>query len=152
MEIQSLAVGLSLLFDLHVQVRHEHLLGNCPSGDRRLYFGAQGSFEGPRLRGQLVDGGDWLTARKDGVIVQDVGFLLQTHDGASIAYRHRGIRHEEAAARGGETAQYFLTAPQFETSDSRYDWLNRIVAIGRGKKDGLTVRYSVYEANPQRDR
>jgi len=155
MTIQSLPVGLSLLFDLHVNVDQEHLLGNVPSGERRLYFGATGWFFGPSLKGKLVNGGDWLRVRRDGVVVQDVGFFLQTDDGAGIAYRHRGIRHDSAdvLARGPSGAEsasspYFFTMPEFETSDVRYDWLNKIIAVGRGKKDGLTLQYSVYVAYP----
>lgn len=157
MDVHSLPVDMSLLFNLYVRVKHEHLLGDCPSGERRLYFGATGRFEGPGLKGELIDGGDWLTVRKDGAIVQDVGFLLRTHDGASIAYRHRGVRHEGFSAANNRppfedpATQYFMTTPQFETMDGRYDWLNRIIAIGRGKKEQLTLQYSVYVVHPKSD-
>jgi hypothetical protein len=152
---QSLPMGLSLLLDLYVNVDQEHLLGNVPSGERRLYFGATGWFSGPELEGKLVNGGDWLQVRRDGVIVQDVGFLLQTDDGARIAYRHRGMRHDSAdvlarwpSGQQAASAPYFFTTPEFETGDARYEWLNRIIAVGRGKKEGLTLQYSVYAVHP----
>lgn len=155
MAIQSLPIGLSLLFDLYVNVAEEHLLGKVPLSERRLYFGATGWFSGPGLKGKLINGGDWLRVRQDGVIVQDVGFLLQTDDGAGIAYRHRGIRHDStnfpAPFSPGQqpgSSPYFFTTPEFETSDVRYDWLNRIIAVGRGKKEGLTLQYSVYAVHP----
>ena len=44
-------------------------IGTTPRGTRRFYSAIGGSFEGPRLRGQVLpDGGDWLLMRSDGVL------------------------------------------------------------------------------------
>jgi len=34
---------------------------------------------------------------------------------------------------------------RFETSDPAVDWLNRILALARGKREALAVRLDVYE-------
>ena len=79
-----------------------------------------GSFEGPRLRGEVLpDGGDWLLMRPDGVLEQDVRITLKTDNGAFIYLRYAGMRHgpPEVMARlaQGETVDpseyYFRVAP-----------------------------------------
>jgi hypothetical protein len=47
-------------------------IGATPRGTRRFYPAIGGSFEGSRLRGEVLpDGGDWLLTRPDGVLEQD---------------------------------------------------------------------------------
>jgi hypothetical protein len=68
-------------------------IGETPRGNRRFFAVTGGSFEGPRLRGEVLpEGGDWLLVRSDGVVELDVRATLRTHDGALIYLRHRGIR------------------------------------------------------------
>jgi hypothetical protein len=40
---------------------------------------------------------------------------------------------------------YFRIAPVFETASKKYDWLNRIVAVGTGRRDPTGPTYSVEE-------
>ena len=69
-------------------------VGATPRGTRRFYPAISGSFEGPRLRGEVLpDGGDWLLLRPDGVLEQDVRLILKTDDGAFICVRYAGMRH-----------------------------------------------------------
>ena len=69
-------------------------IGTTPRGTRRFYPAIGGSFEGPRLRGEVLpDGGDWLLMRPDGVLEQDVRITLKTDNGASIYVRYAGVRH-----------------------------------------------------------
>ena len=69
-------------------------IGATPRGTRRFYPAIGGSFEGPRLRGEVLpDGGDWLLTRPDGVLEQDVRITLKTDDGAFIYVRYAGMRH-----------------------------------------------------------
>ncbi len=39
---------------------------------------------------------------------------------------------------------YFRVAPMFEIGLPPYDWLNRIIAIGIGRRTRTQVGYSVY--------
>ena len=70
------------------------MIGATPRGTRRFYPTIGGSFEGPRLRGEVLpDGGDWLLLRPDGVLEHDVRITLKTDDGAFIYVRYAGMRH-----------------------------------------------------------
>ena len=69
-------------------------IGTTPRGTRRFFPAIGGSFEGPRLRGEVLpDGGDWLLTRPDGVLEQDVRITLKTDDGAFNYVRYAGMRH-----------------------------------------------------------
>jgi hypothetical protein len=105
-------------------------VGETPrGGTRRFWPVVGGSFEGPRLRGEVLpDGGDWALYRADGTLEIDVRLTLRTHDGAYIYVRYGGVRHaapevHARAARGEPTTSddyYFRTTPTFETGDPRY--------------------------------
>jgi hypothetical protein len=40
---------------------------------------------------------------------------------------------------------YFRMSPMFETSTPRYDWMNRIIAIGTGYRRADGPLYSIFE-------
>ena len=112
-----------------------------------------GTFEGPKLRGEVLPGGgDWLLLRPDGAGELDVRGTLRTDDGHLIYTYYRGIIHvpPEAMQRAlrGETLDpseyYFRTAPVYETSSGKYGWLNRIVAVAVGRFAPNWVGYRVY--------
>jgi hypothetical protein len=143
------------LFHLAGSVGEPRDIGATPRGTRRFYPVVSGSFEGPRLRGEVLpDGGDWLLLRPDGVLEQDVRLTLKTDDGAFIYVRYAGMRHgpPEVMARlaQGEVVDpseyYFRVAPVFETGAERYAWLNNILAVGVGERlPPNVVRYSVFQ-------
>jgi hypothetical protein len=66
---------------------------------------------------------------------------------------YRGVRHgpPEVMARlaAGERVDpksyYFRMAPVFETASKKYDWLNRIVAVGTGRREPTGPVYEVAE-------
>jgi hypothetical protein len=82
-----------------------------------------------------------------------VRLLLRTDDDALILMTYRGVRHasQEVSARlaRGEavapTDYYLRTAPFFETSSPRYEWLNKIVSVGVGERTADGVEYEVFE-------
>lgn len=132
-------------------------IGQGPNGLRSIHDVTGGTFEGPRLRGKLLpSGADWLLLDADGVGRLDVRGTLETDDGAHIYVHYHGIliMNEKVAAAlagGGETAYgdtYFITQPRFETGDSRYAWLNRIVAVAEGRVLSRAVEYKVFEVHP----
>jgi hypothetical protein len=130
-------------------------IGATPRGTRRYDPAIGGSFEGPRLRGEVLpDGGDWLLIRPDGVLEQDVRITLKTDDGAFIYARYVGVRHSppEVIARlsQGETVDpseyYFRVAPMFETGAEHYASLNNFLTVGVGDRlPPNIVRYSIFE-------
>jgi hypothetical protein len=113
-----------------------------------------GEFEGERLSGKVLGGGaDWQGVRSDGATTLDVRIVLKTTDGALITMRYRGLRHgpPEVIARiaNGETVDpstyYFRITPVFETASDRYDWINRILAVGIGTRRADGPIYSIFE-------
>jgi hypothetical protein len=142
------------LFVMRLDVRPLIVVGPTPGGYRRIGVVQGGRFEGERLSGEVLDGGnDWQTVRGDGSTALDVGLFLKTDDGELITMKYRGIRHGPVDVmqrmNKGETVDaasyYFRTNPLFETSSTKYDWINRLVAIGVGHRRAEGPIYSVFE-------
>jgi hypothetical protein len=143
------------LFEIRLQVPQIVDLGDTPQGRRRIATVTGGVFEGDRLRGEVVGApaGDWLLQRPDGVTVLDVRLLLRTDDGEHIYMSYRGVRHgpAEVMARlaAGELVDpatyYFRIVPIFETASKKYEWINKIVAVGRGRREPSGPIYSIDE-------
>jgi hypothetical protein len=142
------------LFVMHLDVRKLQIVGATPSGYRRIGVVPGGSFEGERLSGEVLDGGsDWQTVRTDGATTLNVRLVLKTKDGALISMTYRGIRYGPpdvmASIDKGEvvdpTSYYFRINPLFETANTSYDWLNRVVAIGIGHRRADGPIYSIFE-------
>ena len=147
-------IRTQFLFEVTIDVASPLMVGETPSGDRRIVQITGGHFEGPRLSGIVLPGGsDWILGRPDGVLALDVRATLQTRDGALINMIYRGVRHGPAEVidrlNRGEPVDpseyYFRTAPFFETSAPAYAWLNKIVAIATGRRLPTGPVYKVYE-------
>ncbi|HYL36964.1 MAG TPA: DUF3237 domain-containing protein [Bryobacteraceae bacterium] len=103
-----------------------------------------GTFEGPRLKGKVLGpGGDWTTRRPDGVIILDVRTTLETDDGQRIYTTYRGVIYRPQQQPSAAT--YWRTTPIFDTAAPKYDWLNRIVAVGVRFDVPGKVAYHIYE-------
>jgi hypothetical protein len=143
------------LFEIQLQVPSIVDIGATPLGRRRIATVTGGEFHGERLRGSVVGApaGDWLLQRADGVTVLDVRLLLRTDDGEHIYMSYRGLRHgpAEVMARlaAGEAVDpasyYFRMVPVFETAAPKYEWLNKIVAVGTGRREPAGPIYVVEE-------
>lgn len=142
------------LFTLRLRVGGSQAIGVTPVGDRRIGLVEGGTFEGERLRGTVLPGGaDWIIGRPDGAMVLDVRLVLHTEDGAMIGLTYRGLRHGpkdvmDRMARGEPVdpgSYYFRTVGSFETAAPRYEWLNRIWAIGTGERPPEGPVYDLHE-------
>ena len=101
----------------------------CPHGTRLTFPISGGVFEGDRLRGKVLSGGgDWVVKRADRVLELDLRITLETDDGVLIHMTFEGIRDD-----GAPGAPYFRTLPRFETSEAKYSFLNRVLAVGTGE-------------------
>jgi hypothetical protein len=117
------------LMTLRLSTAPTQNLGAGPHGSRLTFPVTGGGFEGDRLRGKVLPGGgDWVLKRSDGVLELDLRITLETDDGALIHMTFEGIRDD--AAKG---AAYFRTIPHFETADTKYSFLNRLLAVGTGE-------------------
>jgi hypothetical protein len=142
------------LFVMRLNVRKLQVVGPAPGVHRRVGVVFGGAFEGERLSGEVLEGGsDWQAVRGDGATSLDVRLILKTGDDALIGMTYRGIRHGPPAVieriEKGEvvdpTTYYFRIAPVFETAAPRYDWINRIIAVGTGHRRADGPVYSVFE-------
>jgi hypothetical protein len=128
------------LFTLTANTAGATLVQGGPAGTRVIVGVTGGTFEGPRLRGTIEPpGGDWVTQRADRSIRLDVRITLKTDDGAAILMTYSGIGLPKQG--GGLDLR---TAPQFETGDERYAWLNNVQAVGIGAPGQGSVTYEVY--------
>ena len=142
------------LFVMRLNVRSLQIIGPAVGPVRRVGVVFGGVFEGERLSGEVLDGGsDWQTVRSDGALTLDIRLVLKTGDEAMIGMTYKGIRHGSpdilARIDRGEAVDpasyYFRIAPFFETAAPKYDWLNRILAIGIGFRRGDGPIYSLFE-------
>jgi hypothetical protein len=147
-------ITTSHLFDMVVDLNPQLDIGSGPLGRRVLFGSAGGSFEGPRLRGDVLPGGgDWALLRPGGMML-DVRLTLRAHDGALVHMTYGGrwlippdlrgeladpVRRHEVDPAG----YYFRTNPLFETGAKEYAWLNDIVCIGSGYLVQGGVAYKV---------
>ncbi|HUB47275.1 MAG TPA: DUF3237 domain-containing protein [Acetobacteraceae bacterium] len=142
------------LFTMALQVSGMQPIGATPNGNRRIGLVAGGTFEGARLKGKVLPGGaDWIIARSDGSTTLDVRLVLETDDGAAIGMTYRGMRHGPPAVMDrvnrGEPVDpseyYFRISVAFETAAAKYDWLNRIIAVGTGRRPPEGPVYDLFE-------
>ena len=127
--------------------------GRTPYGGRRVIEILGGTVTG-RVNGKIMSGGaDWQIIRGDGVADVQARYVLETDAGARILVTSNGLRHGPAdvlqrIANGEEVdpaLYYFRTVMRFEASDPSLDWLNRIIAVARGRRDRVAVALDVYE-------
>src|SRR5512144_265989 len=124
-------MNLEPLATFHVLLEDILDLGHSQWGHRRVVPIVGGSFEGERLRGEVLSGGsDWQIVHDDGMITVDTRDTLRTHDGALLALATSGVRHgpPDVLRRiaAGETVDpddyYFRLFCRFEAGDPRYHW------------------------------
>lgn len=145
------------LFDLVFDLNPRLNIGDGPLGRRILFGAASGSFEGERLRGEVLPGGgDWALFRADGAMSLDVRATLRTHDDALVymTYGGRWITPPELRADMADPVRryqvdpagyYFRTNPLFETGAKQYAWLNDIVCVGSGYLVEGGIAYTVFQ-------
>ena len=143
------------LCTMRIRVSDSYIIEDVPTGERRridIFNG--GEVEGHLLRGTILPGGsDTLLTRNDSSLAPSVRLMIKTDDEALILVRYKGIRHGppevmERIANGMnvEPSEYYLrNAPFFETSSGKYDWLNRIVSVGIGRRETDSAVYDVHE-------
>ena len=129
------------------------VVGLTPNAFRRIGVIQGGAFEGERLSGEVVSGNDWQEVRTDSCIKLGVRLPLRTTDSALIVMTYQCLRTGppniiEKLDRGEAVDPgnyYFRMNPMFETSATKYDWINRIVAIGTGHRVPEGPLYNIFE-------
>src|SRR5215831_10107434 len=144
---------LELVFELDGVLAPAVVIGETPRGLNRMVPIKSGTFEGPGIRGTVLEGGaDWQVVRSDGVAELHALYLLMTEDGVRIQVENHGMRHgpEEVLRRlaAGEPVEpseyYFRAAPRFTAPAGRYDWLNRSLFLCTGTRAPLGIHLWFY--------
>lgn len=141
------------LGELRIRVTGSYMLGASPHGRRRLDRLDAGQFKGPRIQAEIVAGMDLLLGGADGAVRPDVRLVLKLDDGETLLIVYRGVRHGppevmQRIAQGEQVPphEYYLrTGLVFETASAKYDWMNRIVAVGVGRREPDAAVYDVFE-------
>jgi hypothetical protein len=144
---------LELVFKGVAQLGPPTSVGDTPQGSRRVVPITGGSFEGEKMRGEILSGGaDWQFTRPDGVSELEALYLLRTHDGVHIQVRNYGTRHGPpdvflkimAGEHVSPDAYYFRAVPKFSAPAGPYEWLNRYVFLCTGERFASSVTLWFY--------
>lgn len=125
------APRLKFVLQLKVTLGKIYSINNTQHGKRTIIPITGGTFEGPLLKGKILEGGaDYQLTNAEGNRTElEAIYSIQTDDGVYIHVRNRGIAYT-GVDETGETKTYFRAAPQFEApADSRYAWLNNAIFV-----------------------
>ena len=148
------APKLEFVCELKIKLKPAIIVGETPKGLRRIIPITGGSFEGPIIKGEILDGGaDWQIVRKDGVAELEAHYQIKTDDGVVIYVKNVGMRvaTPEVAARIGRGEQvstseyYFRAVPKFEAPEGKYAWMNNTIFICTGERNPDNVSIKVWK-------
>lgn len=116
------------MWEAKVKIANMINVGESKRGVRRVIPITGGMFSGPKIKGEVLPGGeDWQLVRPDGDTELYARYLLKTDDGHVIQVINQALIHV------GEQGKNFycksvldLEAPK----DSPYDYLNHAIFIG----------------------
>jgi hypothetical protein len=141
------------LLQLAADLDEPQTLAGTQHGTRRIMYFKGGAFSGPELNGRILPGGgDWVLLRSDGVAELDIRLTLRTDldeliyaAGAGIFDISQQARQRILDGRDVDPASYyFRTTLAFETGAERYRWLNRLVAVGVGRRTRTGMATDVF--------
>jgi hypothetical protein len=123
---------LEHLFSVELQYRGPIELAPFGEKDGRLVGGGDGTVEGAKVKGTLR-WSNFERTHEDGVCTLQIPAVIETHDGAQIRFEARGHALQPDKARPHRWSE--TAALRFHTEDSRYQWLNTILAVWEGEFD-----------------
>jgi hypothetical protein len=144
---------LEFLMAISAEVGELVNMGAAPLGERRVVYITGGSFEGPRLRGEVLAGADWQIARRDGALELDARYALKEERGGLVQVISQGMRHgpPEVLARlaRGEAVDpasyFFRTFMRFETGAPELAFLNTSMALATAVRQARRVELRCFK-------
>jgi hypothetical protein len=130
------------LATMTLEVRPPVVFDPTPAGGRWIVEAEAGRIEGDRIQAGIKGNAnaDWFVVGPGQVGTVDARLLAETTDGALVLLQYNG-RVDLSAGPGP-----IYIAPRFDTADERYDWLNKLQAVGKGAfVDRSTLVYELYE-------
>lgn len=121
--------GTTYVMQLRVALGEPYTVGDTPQGRRMVIPITGGTFEGPLIRGTILNGGaDYQLSDGQRTTLEAI-YSIKTDDGVIIHVRNRGIISPDTDDQG-RPSFYFRAAPQFEApKDSPYAWLNNALFV-----------------------
>lgn len=122
---------LEFAMQLKVTLGETYSIEQTQHGRRTVIPITGGTFEGPNLKGAILNGGaDYQLVSEDGSRTElEAIYSIRTDDGISIHVRNNGIVYNGKDAEG-KPSFYFKAAPRFEVpANSRYGWLNNALFV-----------------------
>jgi hypothetical protein len=130
---------------LKVKLGQAYGVGKTAKGNRFIIPITGGTFSGPDIKGEILEGGaDYqLQNQEAGRTEVEAIYCIRTDDGVTIHIRNCGIIYNGKDAQG-KTQFYFKCAPKFEAPmDSKYAWLNNSLFLCEpsfgGEGGGITL-------------
>ena len=123
------APGLEFALQLKVTLGEAFGIDNTQHGRRTVIPITGGTFEGPNIKGTILNGGaDYQMANGNRTQIEAI-YSIKTDDGVYIHIRNRGLINPGQDEQG-KPSFYFRCAPQFEApSNSPYAWLNNSLFV-----------------------
>ena len=117
------------MWDAKVKISQMINVGGSKYGTRRIIPITGGTFEGPKIKGEVLPGGeDWQLVRPDGDTELNARYLLKTNDGFTIQVINRALIHMPTE---GDKTPYIKSVLDFEApSNSPYSYLNHAIFLG----------------------
>lgn len=149
--------NLEFVCELKVTTDKAMSVGITSHGERRIIPITGGTFEGPKMKGTVLNGGaDYQFANKENTRTEiEAIYTVKTDDGVLIHIRNVGLsikspENIEKLAKGEPmdlSKNYFRAAPKFDApNDSKYNWLNDAIFVCRGISTGKGfVRIQVWK-------
>ena len=120
---------LEFALQLKVTLGEAFGIDNTQHGRRTVIPITGGTFEGPLLKGTIINGGADYQLNAENRTELEAIYCIKTDDGIYIHVRNRGIIANSKDA-DGKPSFYFRAAPQFEApADSKYGWLNNALFV-----------------------
>jgi hypothetical protein len=100
-----------------------------------------GNFSGSGIQGTVLSGGaDWMTL-SDGHNNLNVRITLQTDSGEYIYMSYTGI----LIFANNPDDMYWTVTIRYQTASEELDWLNHIVAVGKGRAENGMIVYDIFK-------
>jgi hypothetical protein len=152
------APKLEFVCELKVTTDKAMTVGETAHGTRRIIPITGGTFEGPKLKGIVLNGGaDYQFVNKEDTRTEiEAIYTIKTNDSILIHIRNTGIiyRTPEAIEQlsQGQPVDwnkiYFRAAPRFEAPiGSKYDWMNNAIFICKAVPEKGYVSIQVWKVN-----
>lgn len=119
-----------LMWKANVKIGTMINVGESKRGTRRVIPITGGTFNGPKIKGEVLPGGeDWQLVRPDGDTELYARYLMKTDDGTVLQILNKALMH--SPAQGEEGGFYVKSVIDIEAPiESSYDYLNHAIFLG----------------------